>query len=322
MMVSETMDRVHGGRVNTPVWSRRDVWTRKLLYPGHTLPTALAPVVVASALAYHDRVFAPGPALIALLVGWLIQFAGVVMDNYQNLVDQPNDREHPELVDAVTSGLLTLSGLKSTILACYGLALSGGVVLGFLAGWPVVPIGLAAIGASYAYSAGPYPIGRWGLADPLFFVFFGVVSVVGTYYVEAASRGAVEAEALWRAFLVSLPVGALATSILIIDDIRDRDFDRVKGKRTVAVRFGPRWSRAEYVALQLLAYVLPYWLLSRGTFTRWVLLPWISLPVATRIAHRVCTRDDFIALVPMTPRAARLALAYALLLGIGLLSRG
>jgi 1,4-dihydroxy-2-naphthoate octaprenyltransferase len=279
-------------------------------------------VVVASALAHHDRVFAPVPALLALVVGWLIQFAGVVTDNYQNLVQQPNDREHPELVDAVKSGLLTLSGLKRTILACYGLALIAGFVLMLLAGWPVVAIGLAAIGASYAYSAGPYPIGRWGLADPLFFVFFGVVSVVGTYYVEASSRGAVEAEALWSAFLVSLPVGALSTSILIIDDIRDHDFDRVKGKRTVAVRFGPRWSRAEYVALQALAYALPCWFWSQGTFGPGVLLPLLSLPVAVRLAYSVCTRDGFIALVPMTPRAARLALAYALLFGIGLLLPG
>ena len=145
---------------------------------------------------------------------------------------------------------------------------------------------------------------------------------MGTYYVEAASRGAVPSQALWSAFLVSLPVGALATSILVIDDIRDRDFDRVKGKRTVAVRFGPRSSRAEYVALQLFAYGLPCWLWSNGTFDGWVLLPLLSLPLAVRLAHQVRTRDGFVAFVPLTPRAAGLTLAFALLLGIGLLPRG
>jgi len=310
--------------VNTagPAWSRRDVWTRKLLYPGHTLPTALAPVIVASALAYHDRAFAPLAALLALLVGWLIQFAGVVMDNYQNLKDQPDDREHPELVEAVKTGLLSLAALERTIVACYGLALIAGLVLVFLAGWPVVGIGLLAIGASYGYSAGPWPIGRGGLADPLFFLFFGVVSVMGTYYVEAASREALEPQALWISFLVSLPVGALATSILVIDDLRDRHFDIVKGKRTVAVRFGPGWSRAEYVALQALAYALPVWLWSTGVFDAWVLLPLLLLPLAGRIAHQVSTRDGFVELGPMTPRAAQLALAYAVLLAIGLASSG
>jgi hypothetical protein len=205
-------------------WSRREVWTRKLLYPGHTFPTAAAPVIVAIGLAYHDGVFAPIPALVAFLAGWLIQFAGVVTDNYENLVQQPEDREHPELVNAVKSGLLTLSGLRTTILVCYGLALVAGVHLVTVGGAPVVVIGLASILASWAYSAGPWPVGRHGWADPLFFVFFGIVSVMGTYYVQAA---AVNGTANWAqgfpftAFAVSLPIGALITNILIIDDIRD-----------------------------------------------------------------------------------------------------
>ena len=95
-------------QTHTQAWSRREIWTRKLLYPGHTFPTAAAPVIVAIGLAYHDRVFAPVPALIAFLAGWLIQFAGVVTDNYENLVRQPEDREHPELVQAVKTGLLTM----------------------------------------------------------------------------------------------------------------------------------------------------------------------------------------------------------------------
>ena len=99
------------------VWSRREVWTRKLLYPGHTLPTAIAPVAVAIGLAAHDRVFAALPVLLAFLAGWLIQFGGVVTDNYANLIRQPDDREHPELVQAVASGLLSLADLRNTILA-------------------------------------------------------------------------------------------------------------------------------------------------------------------------------------------------------------
>ncbi|MDH4063496.1 MAG: UbiA family prenyltransferase, partial [Acidobacteriota bacterium] len=153
---------------------------------------------------------------------------------------------------------------------------------------------------------------------PLFFVFFGMVSVVGTYYVEAASQGAVEAQALWRAFLVSVPVGALATSILVIDDIRDRDFDRVKGKRTVAVRFGPRWSRVEYVALLAFAYAVPVGLWFTDAFHAWVLLPMLSVPFAVGIAQQVCVRDGYRELLPLTPRAAQLALGYALLMAVGL----
>jgi 1,4-dihydroxy-2-naphthoate octaprenyltransferase len=290
-------------------WSRRDIWTRKLLYPGHTFPTAAAPAIVAIGLAYHDGLFAPFPALVAFLAGWLIQFAGVVTDNYENLVQQPEDREHPELVHAIKTGLLTLSGLKTTIFACYGLAGLAGLYLAFVGGAPVVAIGLASILASWAYSAGPWPVGRHGFADPLFFMFFGIVAVMGTYYVQAA---AVSGTSGWMAgfplgaLAVSLPIGALITNILIIDDIRDRDFDAVKGKHTIAVRFGRHWSRAEFVAFLIGAYLLPLWFWLGLGFTAWIFLPLLSLPLAVLLAVRVCTLDAFADLLPMTPRAAQL----------------
>jgi 1,4-dihydroxy-2-naphthoate octaprenyltransferase len=302
-------------------WSRRQVWTRKLLYPGHTFPTAAAPAIVAVGLAYHDHVFAPLPAFVAFCAGWLIQFAGVVTDNYENLVQQPEDREHPELVDAVKSGLLTLSGLKATIIACYGLAVLAGAYLVFVGGAPVIAIGMASIVASWAYSAGPWPVGRHGWADPLFFIFFGIVSVMGIYYVQAA---AVIGTSNWiagfplSALAVSLPIGALITNILIIDDIRDRDFDVIKGKNTVAVRFGRAWSRAEFLALMGFSYVMPFWFWLGLGFGAWVLLPLLSLPFAVLIARSVCTLDQFADLVPMTPRAAQLVVLYSLLLAIGL----
>jgi 1,4-dihydroxy-2-naphthoate octaprenyltransferase len=302
-------------------WSRKEIWTRKLLYPGHTFPTAAAPVVVAVGLAYHDGVFAPVPALVAFLAGWLIQFAGVVTDNYENLLQQPEDREHPELVNAVKTGLLTLAGLKATIIVCYGLALLAGVYLVVVGGAPVVAIGLASILASWAYSAGPWPVGRHGWADPLFFVFFGIVSVMGTYYVQAAAvlgTGNWAAGLPLTAFALSLPIGALITNILIIDDIRDRDFDVVKGKNTIAVRFGRKSSRAEFVVLMGLSYLAPFWFWLGLGLSVWVLLPLLSLPPAILLARAVCTLDRFVDLIPMTPRGAQLVLGYSLLLALGL----
>lgn len=126
-------------------WTRREVWTRKLLYPGHTLPTAIAPVVAAIGLAIHDGVFAALPVALAFLAGWLIQFAGVVTDNYTNLIRQPDDREHPELVQAVATGILSLADLRATLLTCYGIAVLVGTLLFVMAGWPVIVIGLASI---------------------------------------------------------------------------------------------------------------------------------------------------------------------------------
>jgi len=301
-------------------WTRREVWTRKLIYPGHTFPTALAPILVAIGLAVHDRVFSAPPVLLAFLAGWLIQFAGVVTDNYTNLLRQPDDREHPEMVEAVRSGLLSLADLRTTILLAFGSAAVLGFLLYLLAGWPVIAIGLASILASWAYSAGPFPVGRHGFADPLFFLFFGTVSVLGGYYVQAAAvLGPAQwpAALSWTAVAVSLPIGALITNILIIDDIRDCDFDAIKGKNTIAVRFGKRASRAEFALLLVFAYALPFWFWQGLQFSDWVLLPLLTLPPALLVMWQVWQKNRFAELVPMTPRMAMLTVAYSACLAIG-----
>jgi 1,4-dihydroxy-2-naphthoate octaprenyltransferase len=303
---------------------RRDIWIHMLLYPGHTLPTAAAPVLVAAGLAVHDGVFAPGSVLLALLAGWVVQLGGVLTDNYENLVRHPSDQEHPQLVRALRDGSLTLFGLRAAILACFGVALAIGAYLVHLAGVAVLVIGLASIAAAVLYSAGPSPIGSRGLADPLFFAFFGTVSVVGAYYVQAApAAGPVEfwqfvpEAAPLKAVALSLPIGALTTCILIIDDIRDREFDAVKGKHTVAVRFGARWSRAEFVALLAFAYLAPLWFVAGLGYGAWLLLPLASAPYMASTARAVLTLDRFEALVPLTPQMARLLVLYATLLAFG-----
>jgi 1,4-dihydroxy-2-naphthoate octaprenyltransferase len=302
------------------------MWVKMLLYPTHTLPTALAPVAVAAGLACHDGVFDAAALLLALVAGWFIQVGGVFTDNYENLVRHPNDREHPQLVQALRTGALTLTGLRAAIAACYSVALLAGVLLATKGGIAVVVIGLLSIAASWIYSAGPFTFGEHGLADPLFFTFFGIVSVTGSYYVQAAPALANGTLPFWQflpaalplnAVLAGLPVGALATAILLIDDIRDCEFDVVKGKRTVATMFGKKWSRVEYIALAAFAYAAPLFLwLGRG-YRVWILLPWLTLPFAVRIARDVLRFDRFLELAPMTPRAAALQLGYAVLLSIG-----
>jgi len=172
----------------------------------------------------------------------------------------------------------------------------------------VLVIGLLSIGASWIYSAGPFPFGERGIADLLFFVSFGIVSVVGCYYVQAAP--AYGQPALWQAvpeafpvaaFAFGLPVGALITNILIIDDIGDREFDVVKGKRTVAVRAGMAWSRTEFVALLVLSYLAPFGFWLGLDFGASILLPLLTLPYTFSTVRDVLTLDRFEDLVPMTP---------------------
>jgi len=305
--------------------SLRNIWVRLLLYPGHTLPTAAAPVLVGVGLAVHDRVFALWPVLAGFLGSWFIHVGGVFADNHELLRRYPRVDEHPELRQALRSGTLELRHLKSATIACFLLGVAPAPWLVYRGGPLILLIGVVGVAASLLYAAGGLRYVRFGLADPVFFLMFGVVAEVGTYYIQAAPAAGnvwtrwVVPEALpLSVFLAGLPVGALVTNVLVIDDIRDRAFDRVKGWRTRAVRSGIRGSRLQYLSLTAFAYLAPFagwlWL----GYSPWVLLPLLSLPLAVPIARAVMTRHTTEALFPMTPRASMLSLLYAGLLAVGL----
>lgn len=303
--------------------TRRGVWVGMLLYPAHTLPTAAAPVLVALGLALHDGVFRPRAALAAFVAGWLVQLGGVFTDNYQNLSRHPDDREHAEFVAAVRTRVVSLGEIRLAISGCYAAALVVGATLLPTGGVPIVLIGLAAIAASLAYSVGPFPLGDRALGDPLFFLFFGPVSVLGAYYAQAAAALGAPSP-LWfapgtltvEALVGGLALGALITNILVIDNIRDLDYDRSKHEWTIAVVIGSRWSRVEYLALLAFACAVPLWFAARGFGLR-ALLPLLSLPYAIAVARRVIRAPDRQALMPLTPQAALVVLSYGVLLAIG-----
>lgn len=305
--------------------SRRELWIRLLLYPTHTLTTAAAPVLVGIGLAIHDHVFAALPALVGFIASWLLHLGGLITDNYELLIRHPENREHPELVEALEKGTLSLSALRGAIAFCYAAALLTGPYLLHVGGPLVVVFGILGVVSSWSYAAGPLAYARLGLADPIFFVMFGIVAVVGTYFIQAAplylspSDWLPAAQALpLNAFVLGLPVGALVVNVLLIDDIRDHVPDRAKGWRTGSVRFGIAWTRFEIVALTAFSYVIPFWFwLGRG-FSPWVLLSLLTLPLAVRVARVISRRDRFEDLFPMTPKAATLAIVYAALLAIGI----
>jgi 1,4-dihydroxy-2-naphthoate polyprenyltransferase len=305
--------------------SKYQIWLHWLVYPGHSLPTAAAPVLVAMGLAVHDHVFAPGPALAAFVASWLIHIAGLFTDNHELLVKYPHVDEHPELIAALKDGTLSLARLRWAIATCLGFAALVGAYLLHVAGTPVVAIGLVGIAGSLGYAAGPFPSGKHGLADAHFFIMFGFIAPAAAYYVQVASiHGGEHGWTLLlhglpaHAFLVGLPLGACAVKILIIDDVRDRAFDAAKGWHTTPVRFGIRFSRAEYLLLSAFIYLTPFWFWFGLGFSTWVLLPLATLPFDGALARRVFTRERHDDLVSLTPMAAMLCLAYAALLAAGL----
>jgi len=305
--------------------SAREIWTRLLLYPSHTLPTAAAPVLVGIGLAVRDGVFAPLPMLIGFLASWLIHVGGVFNDNHELLRRHPQVPEHPELLQALQTGTLTLAGLRNAILVCFLLAALTGPYLLNIGGTSALLIGIVGAASSYLYAGGPQPYVKHGLADPIFFAMFGIVAVAGTYYIQWAALHGTASHGLdalpklpWDICLLGLPVGALVVNVMLIDDIRDRHFDAQKGWRTCAVRSGLSGIRREYLALSVLAYVLPLafwlWLGCSG----WIFLPLLTLPFAYKIWGAVNRLDQTNDLIMMSPRASYLSLTYAALLAVGI----
>lgn len=308
----------------------RRIWVDLLLYPTHTFPTAAAPVFVAAGLAAHDGVIAPLTAILAFVASWAIHVGGVFADNYALITKHRDIPEHPELLAALKDGSLTLRGLRFAIAACFALALLTAPLLAASVGWPAV-ITLGAIGAvaSLGYGGGPLPYAKLGIADPVFFAMFGLIAVPATYIAQAGIADQRSFAALLDAFrslsptvyVAALPVAALVTNVLLIDEIRDVDFDRAKHWRSGAVRWGRGFSRVELWTLTIFAYSIPFWLWLGGGYTIAALLPLATVPAAIDIARRVRRARRFDDLFPLTPRASRLAMVYGLLSGVGLAIR-
>ena len=164
-----------------------------------------------------------------------------------------------------------------------------------------------------AYTGGPFPLGYHGLGDVTVFVFFGLVAVCGTYYVQVLDLSA-------RVVAASLPIAALATAVLVVNNVRDLETDSRAGKRTLAVRLGRRATRLEYAALLALAYAVPPALVAAAAAPAAVLLPLLTLPVSIWNARAVFRSTEGPLLNAALKRTARLELAYALLFAAGWLA--
>ena len=275
-----------------------------------TLAVAVGPVAVGTAVAGAEGGSQLLPALAALLGAMLLQlgsnFANDVYD-FEKGADTA-DRVGPPR--ATQLGLLTPGQMRQGMLAVFGAAILVGCYLVTVAGWPVVAIGLLSIAAAVAYTGGPWPFGYHGLGDPMVFLFFGVIAVMGTEYVQTLEFSS-------SALLASLPVGALATATLVVNNVRDRETDIVAGKRTLAVRLGARGGRLEYVALMSFAYwMLPVFFVfcDRSLF---IWLPLATLPRACVLLDRVYRSHDGLMLNEALAGTAQLGMFYSILLAIG-----
>jgi 1,4-dihydroxy-2-naphthoate octaprenyltransferase len=211
-----------------------------------TLPAAISPVLVATALALRDGGFDATAALICLVFALLIQIGTNFANDYYDFVKGADTAERVGPRRAVASGLIAPVVMKRAMIAVFCVAFFTGLSLLSYGGWPLLVIGVASIVCGIAYTGGPYPLGYNGLGDVFVFVFFGLVAVGATYFVQT---GRIWGEIL----LVGAGVGALATNILVVNNYRDVETDTKAGKRTLVVRFGRRFARWQFACGHLLA---------------------------------------------------------------------
>ena len=310
--------------MSTQEVSRRRAWV--MAARPQTLPAGAAPVIVGVGLAIGFDTFAVLPALGALAGALLIQIGTNFANDYYDAVRGTDTAEREGFTRVTAGGLIAPEEVKRAMYATFALAIGVGTYLVYVGGVPILVIGLASVASGLAYTGGPYPFGYYGLGDLFVFVFFGVVAVTGTYYVQAAALAGVGSFPLWippgtlplAAVVASLPIAGLSTCILVVNNIRDLETDRQAGKRTLAVLMGYQWSRIEFLALVSMAYVIPFVLLADARFGLEALLPIVTLPYVIGVSRTVLTESSGEALNPALERVGKLLAGYAVSFALGL----
>jgi 1,4-dihydroxy-2-naphthoate octaprenyltransferase len=270
-----------------------------------TLPAAIVPVAVGTAVAAACNGVA-WPAALAALGGALAIQIGTNFAN--DVFDAEKGADGPDRIGplrAVSAGLISAAAMKRAMVLAFAVAAAFGLYLAHLGGWPIVVAGVLSILSGIAYTGGPYPLGYHGLGDVFVMVFFGLVAVCGTAFVQLGHVPTL-------AVLAALPVGALATAILVVNNLRDRTTDARVGKRTLAVRLGRNGAIVEYVGLLLVAYTIPI------TLGAWAMLPLITAPLAivrVRALVTAVSGPDFNGCLAAT---AQLMLLHGVLFAVGL----
>lgn len=268
-------------------------------------------VIAATALAWHDGGFSPGPALASFAIALLLQIGSNLANDVYDDERGADTAERLGPQRATHQGWLTRRQVKTGMGIVFALAFALGLYLTWVRGWLVLVIGVAAILSAIAYTGGPYPLGYHGLGEVFVFTFFGPVSVVGTYWVQT---GAAKVDA-WA---VSVPLGLLITAILVVNNLRDIEQDRAAGKRTIAVRIGARATKVQWAALVALAYVAVIASVAARIHPAGGLAALLSAPLAYTTGRTVFTKTGVV-LNQALASTGKLALAFGVLFSIGIL---
>jgi 1,4-dihydroxy-2-naphthoate octaprenyltransferase len=269
-----------------------------------TLPAAIAPVLVATALAGDS--FNPLTALLALIVSLSLQIGVNYANDYSDGIrGTDNDRIGPSRITA--GGLAKPVQVKSAAFISFGVAAVAGLGLAITTSWWLIAVGAISIAAAWGYTGGKNPYGYIGLGELFVFIFFGLVATVGTFYVQTEEITA-------QSILAGVIVGSLACAILVINNVRDRAKDEVVGKRTLAVRLGDKNSRILYSVL----VTAPY-LLTAGFGSPWTMLTLLTLPMTISILKALWSGIQGVDLIALLGKTGKLQMFFSLALSLALI---
>ncbi|HEV2372234.1 MAG TPA: 1,4-dihydroxy-2-naphthoate polyprenyltransferase [Streptosporangiaceae bacterium] len=275
-----------------------------------TLPAAVVPVVVGSGVAAGEGHFDWPRALLALMVALALQVGVNYANDYSDGV-RGTDEQRVGPARLVAGGLARPKQVLAAAAVSFAVACVTGLVLAILSSWWLVLVGAAAVVAAWTYTGGPRPYGYQGLGEVAVFAFFGVAAVVGTAYVQTGTLS-------WLAWAASVPVGLLACSLLVVNNLRDIPSDTTAGKRTLAVMIGDTRTRVLYAGCALVPFGIAAAMAPARPLT---LLTLAALPLAVAPVRAVRAGARGLALVATLVRTGKLQLAFGALLALGLAIR-
>lgn len=276
-----------------------------------TLPAAIIPVTTGITLAAIHGSADPFVATVTLITAVLIQIGTNFANEYYDYLKGADTAERVGFLRATSAGLIAPQAMKRATIGTMAAAFLIGLILVWHGGWVILAIGILSLLFGYAYTGGPFPLAYNGLGDLFVMIFFGVVAVNGTYFLLADAVS-------YPVFIASLSCGALATNILVVNNLRDSETDRKVGKRTLGVMFGDGFLRFEYTVLLFVACAVPPHFYAQEGYSAAVFMPFLSLPLGLVALRSVWFDHDKRMLNATLIKTAAFMTVYGFLLCIGL----
>lgn len=271
-----------------------------------TLVAAFVPVLVGGGLAWHHNLFRWDSTLVALFCAFAIQIGTNFANDYFDFKNGADTGDRIGFERATAAGLISPRTMLFAAILAMSIAFLAGLYLVWIGGWVILVIGILSLLFGVLYTGGPFPLGYNGMGDLFVFIFFGMVAVMGTYYVNALQWSELS---LWA----SIPVGALCVNILVVNNLRDLEQDRLAGKKTVGVLFGEHLLKIEYSVMILAAFSTPLIFYYIFDFSIWMLLPYLSLPLVRILLRQVWNHTDKKTLNGTLERTAQLMVIFGIL---------